>query len=386
MYKKVIYFLFLLVYGNISAGDNQISQQVRGLWVVRHDLTSPEKIDSLIQLSRKCNFTDLFVQIRGRGDAFYISKYESKAEQIIDKNFDPLGYLLEQTRNDTIRIHAWLNVFYVWSKDTLPGDQNHIVHQRRHWLAWSNHYSELISDYPNSVKKSKIEGLYVSPLHPEAQQYFLDIVQDILQKYKLYGIHLDYIRYPDQSFDVNPDVVRGFKNRFILNPQQFLSNPEVFAQKFSIAGYEVFYHHWRRYLKDGLSDFVKTISENINEKFPEVLLTAAVKPDIFVAHWNYYQDWDRWVKEGWLDYAIPMNYAANGTIFKKRIENYLENLDLDEYAVGISLYNQSAEQAIRKIAQVRALNNVGYLLFSYQQLKELFLIQKYLGRKFIDLK
>jgi uncharacterized lipoprotein YddW (UPF0748 family) len=333
------------------------SNSVKGLWVVRHALTTPAEIDTLLKFSKEIGITDLFVQVRGRGDAYYASKFEPKAEEISDKDFDPLEFLLQHPLGDSIKIHAWLNVFYVWSKDTLPRDLNHIVHRQANWLAQPAHVPELISDYPNSVKEAKIEGLYVSPLQPDAQAHFLSIIDDLLSKYKLSGIHLDYIRYPDQRYDLNPDVIRGFKNRYIINPEYFLLDPEVFAQKFSVTGYEIFYHHWRRYLLDGLSDFVRRIAETVHSNNNGIILSAAVKPDIVQAHWNFYQDWDRWLREGWLDLAVPMNYARETDSFKSNINEYLDVLPQNRYLVGIALYNQSEAEAIRKIAQVSALEN-----------------------------
>jgi uncharacterized lipoprotein YddW (UPF0748 family) len=354
--------------------------QIRGMWVVRHNLTSAARIDNLLKLARDCGITDLFVQVRGRGDAYYVSQYESRAEDLPDSTFDPLDYILTTNRRSSLRIHAWLNVFYIWSKDSLPRNPNHIVHRNAGWLARPAKDPHFIADYPNSLRNNNVEGLFVSPLQPEAQQYFLNIVTDILERYTPDGIHLDYIRYPDQSFDVNPDVVKGFRNRYVLNPEEFLSDPEVFAQKFSISGYEVFAHSWRRYLMDGLSDFVRRISETVHKLSPDVYLSAAVKPDIVQAHWNYYQAWDHWVKEGWLDFAVAMNYATDSQTFVSRVDDYLNQLPSGTYLVGIALYNQKEDQIVRKIARVGALKNSGFVLFSYDQLKKMPYLKGYLVR------
>ena len=377
MTKRKYYFIRILAFlpllamvrpGVILAENHLNQEKVRGLWVVRHNLTSPERIDTLLQYTRSVGITDLFVQVRGRGDAFYHSQYEPRAEEISDSLFDPLDYILQATVGETVRIHAWLNVFYVWSKDTFPKNANHIVNNQKHWLARSIHQANLAVENPLSIKDPKIEGLFVSPLQPDAQKHFLNIVKDIVSHYGVAGIHLDYIRYPDQRFDLHPDVIQGFKKRYVLNPEQFLTNPELFAQKFSVAGYEVFYYHWRRYLLDGLSDFVRRISDTLNTEADHILLSAAVKPDIVQAHWNFFQDWDRWLREGWLDFAVPMNYSPDEIIFKHNMEQYAQDLASEKYAVGIALYNQPEGQAIRQISQVIALNNLGFVLFSYDQL------------------
>jgi uncharacterized lipoprotein YddW (UPF0748 family) len=379
-YFLLIFLLeqFIPMPSGLLAGNGDTSDPVRGLWVVRHSITSTSKIDTLLHLAQECGITDLFVQVRGRGDAYYQSEYEPRAEGISDPDFDPLGYILQKTLGDSVRIHAWLNVFYIWSKDTLPKDTSHIVHKQKHWLARPIYQSETGGTYPNSLLDESIEGLYVSPLQADAQDHFLKILIDIIEKYGVAGIHLDYIRYPDRRFDVHPDVVKGFKNRYILNPKQFLINPDLFAQKFSLAGYEVFYYHWRQYLLDGLSDYVKRIADTIRVEYEHLLLSAAVKPDIVSAHWNYYQDWDRWIKEEWLDFVIPMNYSPDEDTFRRNNDKYIELIPQDKYLVGIALYNQPEHQVMRKIKQVMVLENLGFILFSYNQLKKMKFLQSYL--------
>ena len=379
-----IYFLlfFSLLWESASpAGNRSSPNPVKGLWVVRYNLTTASKIDTLLDLAHDCGITDLFVQVRGRGDAYYHSNYEPRAEEIPDPNFDPLEYILAKTLGDSLRIHAWLNVFYIWSKDTLPKDTNHIVHKQKHWLARPVHQSRGAEKNPKSVKDERIEGIYVSPLQSEAQDHFINIVSDIIEKYGVAGIHLDYIRYPDQRFDIHPDVVQGFKNRYVLNPEQFLIDPDLFAQKYSLAGYEVFYYHWRKYLLDGLSDFVRRISNTSQAASKHLLLSAAVKPSIVSAHWNYYQDWDRWIKEDWLDFVVPMNYSPDEDTFRQNNDQYRELLPLDKYLVGIALYNQSEDQVMQKITQVIATKNLGFVLFSYDQLKKMNKLERYLKNK-----
>ncbi len=379
-YGKQFFFLILIYLfctGNfVSASD--APEPLRGLWVIRHVLTSPQKIDSMLALARRCGFTDLFVQVRGRGDAYYNSKYEPKARAIADPTFDPLEYLLDRTEGDSLRIHAWVNVFYIWSADKLPGDQNHLVNRQADWLARPLNQRNVLSDYPRSMKRVGAEGLYISPMLPQAQQYLIRLCTDLLGSYPVAGLHLDYIRYPNQDFDVHPYILRQFRHRYIIDPTRFLRDGDEFARTYTLAGYESYFGLWRRYLMDGLSGFVEKMAAAVREEFPDVLLTAAVKPDIVTAHWKYYQDWDRWLREGWLDYAVPMNYAVDSETFRERLNQYVDKIPLNKCLVGISLYNQPPEDAIDKINLLFTLRNAGFVLFSYDQLREQIPLQNYL--------
>lgn len=368
---STLVFLFSI---KLGAAD---LNQVKGLWVVRHTLNSAQGIDTLLEVSKKCGITDLFVQVRGRGDAYYNSHFEPQAKNL-EKNYDPLGYLLKNKLSKLFRIHLWLNVFYVWSADSLPTAPNHVLNKEKNWLAQSKKAGDLLADYPKSVKNERIEGLFISPLHPQAQEYFYKIVADLTRQYHVDGIHFDYIRFPNSNFDLNPAVTKKFRQENVIDPARFLLHPDTFVEKYSYAGYEAFSNMWKNYLRDGLSDFIHQISGRLREKNPNLILTAAVKPDLTTARWKFFQDWERWVKKHWLDYVVPMNYAADTSVFSTRLKNYDRSISDHRYLVGIALFNQPEKEVISKIRQVEALDNAGYVLFSYTQLKKSPLILKYL--------
>jgi uncharacterized lipoprotein YddW (UPF0748 family) len=53
---------------------------MRGLWVVRTGLLSPESVDQVVDGAARAGFNALFVQVRGRGDAFYTSRVVERSE------------------------------------------------------------------------------------------------------------------------------------------------------------------------------------------------------------------------------------------------------------------------------------------------------------------
>ena len=54
--------------------------EMRGLWVVRTALASPESVDQVVDDAARAGFNALFVQVRGRGDAFYASRVVPRSE------------------------------------------------------------------------------------------------------------------------------------------------------------------------------------------------------------------------------------------------------------------------------------------------------------------
>ena len=46
----------------------------------------------------------------------------------LDSLFDPLGYVLAQTNNMDIEVHAWFNTYILWSSQNAPVSPNHLYY------------------------------------------------------------------------------------------------------------------------------------------------------------------------------------------------------------------------------------------------------------------
>ncbi|MCS7208075.1 MAG: family 10 glycosylhydrolase, partial [Fimbriimonadales bacterium] len=101
---------------------HRLPEETRALWVVRTSMVSPQAIERVVQLATQYGFNTVFAQVRGRGDAYYRSSHEPRAEALANQpdDFDPLGYLLQCAAAVQLQVHAWLNVFYVWSQPRPP--------------------------------------------------------------------------------------------------------------------------------------------------------------------------------------------------------------------------------------------------------------------------
>src|SRR3972149_656709 len=71
--------------------------ELRGLWVVRTALTSPQAVDRTVEQAQEAGFNALFVQVRGRGDAFYRSALVPRSPLLQGQpaGFDPLARPVE---------------------------------------------------------------------------------------------------------------------------------------------------------------------------------------------------------------------------------------------------------------------------------------------------
>ena len=102
---------------NLIAGEGDVVPPLdhRCIWVTRDVLKSKRTIDEMVNFAIEKNINHLFVQIRGRGDSFYESEFIPRSQILSDGEFDPLEYLLDTAKGKGIKIHAWVNVYVLWS-------------------------------------------------------------------------------------------------------------------------------------------------------------------------------------------------------------------------------------------------------------------------------
>jgi len=75
-----------------------LPEEVRALWVVRTTLTHPDSIRAMVDRAHRAGFNTLIVQVRGRGDAYYLCRWEARHETVVSQGpaFDPLGLVIRE--------------------------------------------------------------------------------------------------------------------------------------------------------------------------------------------------------------------------------------------------------------------------------------------------
>ena len=336
---------------------------VRALWIVRDHIVTKEKIDEILSFANSNNFNHLFVQIRGRGDAYYSSKIVPRSHLLANTNFDPLAYILKEATNYNINIHAWLNIYYLWSSPNIPTQSEHLLFSHSEWLDTNTPEHLNINETLEKMKTKNgwnDEGLFLAPTHPEVEAHLQNILTELLQNYKLDGIHYDYIRYHDLEWGLNPVGLKYFLNYNTIIPG--LPSLEV-KEKPTFAEFR----------RSAITNFVKNASSRIKAYQPDCIISAAVKPNLIGAHDRFGQEWDKWLKKNYIDWAVPMNYSKDLTLFNKNINlmnDMLGKKYFDRIIMGIATYNQNVKSAGKKIYHTSRNDFMGISIFSYTVFKE----------------
>ena len=270
--------------------DNDYNFNYQCLWVVRDALQTKKSIDELINFASERNINDLFVQVRGRGDALYESQMIPRSQLLSSDKFDPLSYLLQNIKGRGIKVHAWVNVYLVWSSKIMPEDKKHIIYKNEDWIDTTEEWPLDINKQLYKIStRNEGEGVFLAPNHPEVNNYLVSVFKEIIDNYEIDGLHLDYIRYQDVDYGRNPYAIAKFIKDVGRDPNPWFLDME----RSNIASQRLIGNmkQWNNAKRKSITNLVKDIKGIIKDIRPNIILSAAVKPNLYVARERFLQEW-----------------------------------------------------------------------------------------------
>lgn len=320
-YWGILFLGIVLFLGNMCVA--QPKHEVRAVWLTTaYGLDWPKKAiltqsDLLKQKSELCllldklceaNFNTIIFQARIRGDVAYLSSFEPFNEVFAGKSgkwpgYDPLAFVVEECHKRGMELHAWVVAVPL-------GSDRHVR---------SLGQNSVVRRYPGLCKRYKGEW-YLNPGEPEVAGYLEKIVSEIVEHYDVDGIHLDYIRYPD-------------------NPQSFPDRDTYrkYGRGKSLAD-------WRR---DNITAIVRRVYHTVKTSKPWVKVSSAPVGKFrdtsryssfgWNAYYTVYQDAQGWLKEGIQDLIFPMMYFKDNQFFPFALD-WSENAHGKAIVPGLGAY------------------------------------------------
>jgi len=334
---------------------------VRGLWVVRDSITSRRKAVDLVNFADSYGYNVLFLQVRGRGDAFYKSYFVPGPEEFphIPDSFDPLATVIELAHERGIEVHAWFNMYLTWSGDNPPSDSLHLVNTHPSWFMVSVNGTSMADCPIDSVRNQYFEGRYISPALGEVRSYLSRIITEVLIRYNIDGVHLDYVRYPGREYDFNERIRQQFYRRHGVDPVKVVLEGE------KVDPTVEYLEKWIEYRSDHINEQVRSISRRINLLNKNIPLSAAVKPSVDDAYYKFGQNWAGWINDEIVDFVVTMSYFPETAWFEDVLNDSLKKVDRRKVIGGIGAYKLTPEETANQIKLMFNLKLSGYCIFSY---------------------
>lgn len=235
----------------------------------------------------------VIVQIRPAADAFYESAAEPWSRFLTGKQgaapspfYDPLQFMIEETHKRNMEFHAWFNPFRVLTDAKKnPNPAGHVSRIHPEWLVSYGGKSQL------------------DPGIPDARDYVLNIIMDVVKRYDIDAVHLDDYFYPyriaGQEFGDHKSYAR-YKNAFTNKDDWRRDNVNTF-----VSALHARMRSSKPYVKLGISPF--GVWRNAS-KDPEGSATRGGQTN----YDDLYADVVLWMKKGWIDYVLPQLYWEHG--------------------------------------------------------------------------
>ena len=348
------------------------AKEHRAFWVVRYTLNDSASIDRMVEQASSAGFDDLFVQVCGRGDAWFPSRVYPVSEPVreaVSAGFDPLAYVLQQAHARGLRVHAWVNTLLVWSAEDKPVNPRHVFNTHSDWMMVDEEGASLASYGPRGYRKRGITGTFMSPANPAVRKYVEDFIREIVTNYPVDGVHLDYIRYPMSAVDYGADARRGFHGTYGIDPLKLVKEPDAVRRKYGETRYGELCDAWQAVRAGYVSGLVARIKAIVQETRPGALLSAAVKPDIVSARSTFGQDWPGWVREGYVQIVLPMAYGTNVEKVSAQIADACREVGAEHVWAGLRAWEVPVSSVIERVKKVLPLSPGGICYFSYDGVK-----------------
>jgi len=356
-------------------------RSARAVWVLRTTLTSPESVRTMVRTVAGAGFDTVLLQVRGRGEVYYESAIEPRSSDV-KPGFDPLALAVELGHEAGLSVHAWVNVNLVASPVTLPRSSTHVLRRHPEWLmvpralatqlAGANPRSEaFLTTLARWTRResASVEGLYLSPVTTDGQAYSVSVIRELVENYALDGVHLDYIRYPDETFDYSPAALAEFRaSRLPLTSEDERARLDDAARKNPLAWTSYLPESWAAFRRERLTELVEKIAMAATAVRPGITLSAAVVPDAAEARERKGQDWGAWARDGLLDVVCPMAYTTDAQVFARQVASVMETVGDVPVWAGIGAYRLPAARTTEHIRLARQSGAAGVALFSYDSL------------------
>ena len=299
-----------------------------------------EELCHILDELQQANFNTVLFQTRLRGDVIYPSQFEPFAESLTgteDKNpgYDPLRFAIEECHKRGMELHAWIVA--------IP-----IGNTRQVRTLGKN---ALTRKHPSLCKQFN-GSWYLDPGNPETDDYLANIVREIVSGYDVDGIHLDYIRYPEQG------------ERF---PDQ--STYRKYGKKQDLK-------QWRR---NNITRIVRRIYTETKSLKPWVKVssspigkyrdTGRYSSQGWNAYDEVYQDAQQWLREGIHDALFPMMYFRGNHFYPFALD-WKENKNGRWIVPGLGIYflhpselDWKLDEVVRQIYFIRSIGLDGQAYF-----------------------
>ncbi|MEV1169961.1 family 10 glycosylhydrolase [Nonomuraea sp. NPDC049784] len=323
----------------------------RGVWY-RPTEKNAEQIAATLAKMKETGVNELYLETLWGGYTLYPSKvnvaHDLPAQRPEFSGFDPLKAWKQEADRQGIALHAWIDGLAVGNE--LGDGLGPILTRHPEWAAVGRDHVE---DGHPAASPNGFYWLDVSD--PVAHAYFLDLCAEMVREYRLAGIDLDYMRYPDESgwehsFNFSDDARRAFQDREGVDPLTL--NPDATPDQWA---------KWTAFVAEEETRLVKDIYQKIKADDPAAVVSEAPESGTEarkIGQWSEI-----------VDVVIAQAYTENLEALHAVVVEHREKMtggQLIYTGIG-SMYNRSGSHATIRQSTAAKDIDTGTIIFAFGQ-------------------
>lgn len=144
------------------------------------------------------------------------------------------------------------------------------------------------------LEGGRIPRRWLNPFHPRAQQFLLQILDELLTNYDIDGLQMDDHLGLPVDFGYDPYTTVLYQRDHDGTPPP--SNPKD--------------PEWVRWRADKITAFLAEVHQLVKSRRPDAVMSISPNPYPF-SYANYLQDWPTWVEAGLVDELLIQIYRSD---------------------------------------------------------------------------
>ncbi len=235
--------------------------------------------------------------------------------------------IIREAHGRGLRVHAAIPVLFAAPAGPLPLSREHVIYRHPEWLMVPRELAIELQeidgrnpDYLGRLARwtrgnaDRIDGLYLSPLHPEAAAFVAAAVGRLVSRHAFDGVHFEAVRFPDLTFDYSTralDVFRGDIRRSLAPAERTRIDDVETIDPFAFP--DELPDEWRRFRRTRLTALVAQLRTAVRAVRPAAIVSASAVAGARHALDDHLQDWRTWADNGFVD-ALAGPAAATTTL------------------------------------------------------------------------
>jgi len=313
-------------------------RELRGVWVSD---TTRLGWDSATASLRRAGFNTMYINLASGGAAFYPGS--KVLPSIVNTPTDLVAKGIDLAHRRGLAVHAKQIVMFMYKAP--PEIQRQLLAEDR------------VMRGPDMRPILQTGYTWLCPSQAANRALIAASITEMVTKYPVDGIQLDYIRFSEQPSCYCANCRREFERSVGVH---FRNWPAAVLE----GRYAEKFNEWR---KGVITDWVRELSTAARRARPGLVISAAVFPDLERARKEKAQDWKLWLDRGYIDYVCTMTYTPDLRDFRTEVlKQQAWATQRNKVVVGIGSWKfDRFSQLAAQIEMTRQLGAPGFVLFSY---------------------